>query len=288
MLKIHRPAAAASFAAIAALGLAASTVAQEAATAGPDTVVATVAGEPVTLAEMQAVYGDLPAQYLQAPDDVLYDFIRRQLVDQRLLAAAAEAEGVADEPDTAMELRLQREGLLAQTFVNRAVAEKMTDEALRAAYEERIAAAPAVEEVRASHILVDSREKAEALRAEIDGGADFAALAAEHGTDGTSANGGDLGWFTREMMVAPFADAAFAMETGSVSEPVQTQFGWHLIQLVDRRDQPKPPFEEVREALEQELGGQMAQEVVAAARDGASVELPEARPGLDALRPASE
>ncbi len=285
MLSLSRSAArAARVAALVALALAGPAAAQDA--AGPDTVVATVGGAPVTLADVQAVMSELPVQYKQAPDDVLYDYIRQQLVDQRLLSAAAEAGGLADEPEIAQSLRLQREGLLSQAYVSRQVEAKVTEEALREAYKTRIEDAPAAAEVRASHILVASEELAQEIRAEIENGAAFADMAAEHGTDGTKNQGGDLGFFTRDMMVAPFADAAFAMEVGAVSQPVQTQFGWHLIELTDRREQPKPSFEEVRGALEQELGSAAAQEIVQGVRAGGDFQMAEDRPGLDALRAA--
>ncbi|SEA31697.1 peptidylprolyl isomerase [Rubrimonas cliftonensis] len=285
MLSLSRSAARATrVAALVGLALAGPAAAQDA--AGPDTVVATVGGASVTLADVQAVMSELPAQYRQAPDDVLYDYIRQQLVDQRLLAAAAEADGLADEPAVAQSLRLQREGLLSQAYVSRQVEERMTEEALREAYQTRIETAPAVAEVRASHILVASEELAQEVRAKIEEGASFADMATEYGTDGTKNQGGDLGFFTRDMMVAPFADAAFAMEVGAVSQPVQTQFGWHLIELTDRREQPKPSFEEVREALEQELGSAAAQEIVQSVRAGGDFEMVEDRPGLDALRAA--
>lgn len=285
MLSLSRSAARATrVAALVALALAGPAAAQDA--AGPDTVVATVGGAPVTLADVQAVMSELPAQYKQAPDDVLYDYIRQQLVDQRLLSAAAEAGGLADEPEIAQSLRLQREGLLSQAYVSRQVEAKVTEEALREAYKTRIEDAPAAAEVRASHILVASEELAQEIRAEIENGAAFADMAAEHGTDGTKNQGGDLGFFTRDMMVAPFADAAFAMEVGAMSQPVQTQFGWHLIELTDRREQPKPSFEEVRGALEQELGSAAAQEIVQGVRAGGDFQMVEDRPGLDALRAA--
>ncbi len=90
-------------------------------------------------------------------------------------------------------------------------------------------------QIRASHILVDTKEQADSLKKQIDGGADFAALAEKHSSCPSSENGGDLGFFGRGMMVKPFEDAAFALSVGAVSGPVQTQFGWHLIKLTEKR-----------------------------------------------------
>lgn len=257
-------------------------VAQDAPTA--DTVVATVNGEPVTLGEVVAIRSDLPAQYQQLPDQPLYDGIREQLISQRLLADAAEAAGVADDPAAARAIRIQRDGLLAQFYMERQIKERMTDERVQAAYDERIANAAPVQEVRASHILVKDEALAKELRQKIEDGADFAELAKEYGTDGTKENGGDLGWFTKEVMVPAFSEAAFALEEGQVSQPVQTQFGWHLIKLTGKRDKPKPTLEEVRGEIEGELSSTIAQEVVAELREKADVSVDESRPGVGALR----
>ncbi|MFN3612951.1 MAG: peptidylprolyl isomerase [Rubrimonas sp.] len=256
-----------------------SAVAQDA-----DTVVATVNGQPITLADVIAVRGDLPAQYQSLPDEALYDGIREQLIAQRVLSDAADAEGLADDPEVARALSIQRQGILAEFFMRRAMAERLTDDAVQAMYDERIASAQPVQEVRASHILVATEEEARGLKSQLDEGADFADLAVEHGTDGTRFQGGDLGYFTRDTMVEPFAEAAFAMDVGEVSEPVQTQFGWHLIKLVDKRERPNPTLDEVRGEIEQELGGRIARELLSELRDAASVEAPEDRPGVEQLR----
>lgn len=275
-----------SAAAVALWLSAAPLMAQEAQTAPAtaDTVIATVNGAPVTLGDLIAVRGDLPAQYQQLPDQALYDGIRQQLTDQTLLLQAAEKAGLAADPQVARAVAIQRMGLMAEFYMRREVEARMTDEALRAAYDARVTAAAPIPEVRASHILVADEAKAKDLRAQIDAGADFAELAMEHGTDGTKTQGGDLGYFTREMMVKEFADAAFAMEVGAVSQPVQSQFGWHLIKLTDKRDQPKPTFEASRAELEQSVGSEIVQQVMTELRAAAAVETAEDRPGLDAIR----
>jgi peptidyl-prolyl cis-trans isomerase C len=260
--------------------LAAPLAAQE---AGPDTVVATVNGTNVTLGDLQAVRRDLPGLPPGMPAEIIYDGIRQQLVNQLLLAQAAEAAGIASEDGVARSIEIQRQGLLAQYYLRRVVEERLTDAAVQAAYDARYGAAPAVREVRASHILVSEQAKAQDLRAQIEAGAEFAELAREHGTDGTRNTGGDLGYFTREVMVAPFADAAFAMEIGEVSQPVQTQFGWHLIKLTDSRDQPKPTLDAVRADLEEELGRQIVEAALSELNAAASVRIVENRPGAETL-----
>lgn len=256
--------------------------AQEA--AAVNTSIATVNGVAVTLGEMIAVRAELPAQYQQLPDEALYDGLRQQLVDQRILALAAEAAGLAAQPAVARALALQRQGILATYFISDAITERVTAEAVQAAYDARVASTPAVEEVRASHILVAEEAMARDLRAQIDAGADFAALAAEHGTDGTKNQGGDLGFFAREVMVSEFADAAFAMAVGEISQPVQSQFGWHLIKVSDRRQRPAPTLEELRPEIEQELGREAARALMEELRAVAAVTIPEDRPGIAAMR----
>lgn len=255
-----------------------------AAAESPDTVVATVEGRAITLGDVVAVRSELPTQFQMLPDEALYDGIRQQLVDQTLLALAAEADGVDREAVVERLLAMQRNNLLAEMQMRRIMAERVTEDALRAAYQERFVDGPAPQEIRASHILVETQERAAELLAEIEAGADFADLAVEHGTDGTRFQGGDLGFFTRDMMVAEFADAAYAAEVGQTIGPVETQFGWHLIRVTDRRERPVPPFEEVEDQLAQELTSAVLQETMAALREGKAIDLAEDRPGLGALR----
>ena len=271
----------ASLAAAAALALAAPVAAQE---ADPETIVATVNGEPITLGDIASLRADLPQQYDQLPDETLYEGIRRQLVDQKLLTQAAEAADVPGEPAVARALEIQRQSLLSDFYMRLQMRERLTPERLAEAYEARYGDAGPTREIKASHILVDSEETARDLKDQLDQGAEFAELAAEHGTDGTRERGGDLGWFDRTVMVPQFAEAAFEMEVGEVSEPVETQFGWHLIRVTDEREKPAPTLEEVRGELANELGGAIAQEVLEGLREAAEIELAEDNPGVEAFR----
>ena len=271
----------ASLAAAAALALAGPLAAQE---ADPDTVVATVNGEPITLGDIASVRADLPQQYQQLPDEALYEGIRQQLVDQKLMTQAAEAAGVADEAPVRRALQIQRQSLLSDFYMRLQMRERLTAERLAEEYQTRYAEAEPVQEIRARHILVDSEEAAQDIKDQIDDGADFADLAAEHGTDGTSEQGGDLGWFDRTVMVPDFAEAAFALEIGEVSEPVKTDFGWHLIEVTDTREAPVPTLEQVRGELARELGQAIAEEVMSDLRDAAEIVTAESNPGIDAFR----
>lgn len=249
-----------------------------------DTVLAEVNGEALTLGQLVALRSQLPAQYQNLPDEVLLDGLTDQMIEHMLLSQAAEKAGLRERPAVALNLKNQSRAILADAYLRSQMADRVTNEAVEALYAERYANAPAEEEVRAAHILVDSEEKAAALKAELDGGADFAALAGEHGTDGTASRGGELGWFAHGDMVPEFADAAFAMETGTVSGPVKSAFGWHLIKLEERRDRQPPELAEVREDLAGELAQQVQQAVMTELRAQAAIVKPDLKVPPSAVR----
>ena len=148
-------------------------------------------------------------------------------------------------------------------------------ELLQAAYDEKYANAPASKEYSAQHILVDSEEKAAALKTEIEGGADFGEVAKANSTDtGSAVNGGDLGWFGLGMMVKPFEEAVVAAEVGKVSEPVQSQFGWHIILVKETRPKAAPTLDEVRDQLAAEIEKATVEAHLKAITEGAKVERP--------------
>jgi peptidyl-prolyl cis-trans isomerase C len=240
-----------------------------------DSALAVVDGVTLTLGELIAIRRELPDQYQTLPDEVLFDGIVEQLIDQMLLAQAAKAAGLARHPAIAMNLLNQQRAILADAFLRNEVTARVTPEAVEALYQELYLDSEPKQEVRAGHILVETEEQAGELKAQLDAGADFAALAAEHGTDGTASRGGDLGWFLRPDMVPEFADAAFAMEPGAISDPVKTAFGWHLIKLDERRDRQPPALEEVREELMGELIQQAQVAVVAELRMQSIIVMPE-------------
>ncbi|WDQ99842.1 peptidylprolyl isomerase [Devosia sp. J2-20] len=153
----------------------------------------------------------------------------------------------------------------------------MTEEAVRAEYDKLVADFQPSPEIRASHILVPTEEEAQAVKAELDGGADFATLAKEKSIDPGAANGGDLGFFGKGMMVAPFETAAYGLtEIGQVSEPVQSQFGWHVIRLEEKRDSAPPAFEQVAPQLQQQLLMTTFDDTVAKLMEGVAIDIPDA------------
>ncbi len=245
---------------------------------------AIVDGVPMELGELVALRRELPDQYQQMPDQVLYEALIDQMIDQMLLAEAGRKAGLDQRPAVTYNLLNQTRAILADAYLRSRVAERATPEAVEALYQERYANVEPAIEVRAGHILVDSQEKAADLKAQIDGGADFAELAKEHGTDGTAQRGGDLGWFVKSDMVPEFANAAFAMEPGTISDPVQTAFGWHLIKLDESRERARPPLEEVQEELLGEVIQKSQEDILAEIRAAAEIVKPEPPLPAQAIR----
>jgi len=258
--KIARNLAVAATSLVLALPFAASVTAQD----SPDasTIIATVNGTEITLGHMIMVRAGLPEQYRQLPDDVLFDGILDQLVQQTVLAESA--DDLSETLRVRMALENERRALLAAEAVQSVAESAVTDAALQAAYQARYAEAGLGQEYNAAHILVETQEEAQAIATELEGGADFAAVAREKSTGPSGPNGGDLGWFGPGMMVAPFQEAVETLEVGAVSAPVETQFGWHVIKLVETRMKSAPPLDQVRE----ELAQQVQQEAVQGRIDG--------------------
>ena len=215
-----------------------------------DRVIATVDGTEITLGHMIVLRDALPAQYQSLPDDVLFQGILDQLIQQTLLSKAVEPEmGKRD----VLALENARRAYLADGAVARALAQAVTPQAMQALYEMRFANAIPGTEFNAAHIIVATQAEAAEIRTQLDAGADFAEMARTKSTDGAAANGGDLGWFGPGMMVKEFEDAVVAMKPGEIAGPLQTQFGWHLVKLNDTRPTAAPTFETVRPELEAEL-----------------------------------
>ncbi len=239
-----------------------------------DTVVATVNGAEITLGQMIMARTTLPEQYQALPDEVLFNGILDQIIQQSVLAQTAEGE-----LPTRIKIALENEqrALLAADVIESILTDAVTDETLQRAYEETFATAEPSREWNASHILVETEEEATALIERLDAGESFADLAQEASSDSSAANGGELGWFTSGMMVPEFEAAVIALEVGEVSAPVQTQFGWHVVTMNDTRLRDVPPLEEVTDQLRPQLEREAVQARLDALTAAATVE----RPGAD-------
>ncbi len=224
-----------------------------------DTVVSTVNGVNITLGEMIALRETLAEQYQSLPDDVLFNGILEQLIQQEVLR-----QSVTDmsKRHTAS-LENQTRGYVSGIAMEGVVLTAVTDEALQAAYDARFKDAAPQTEYSAAHILVNTVEEAEALKTKLSEGADFAELATVSSIDtGSGAQGGELGWFGLGMMVKPFEDAVVAAKVGEVTGPVQSEFGFHLILVKETRVAENPTLDQLRDELAAELENAAIQALV--------------------------
>jgi peptidyl-prolyl cis-trans isomerase C len=240
-----------------------------------ETVLATVNGKAITLGHVIALRDQLPEQYQNLPDDTLFQGLLDQVVDQEILAGELSASPENDPLAVKLQLDNDRRGALANLAAEAAVSDAVTDAAVQAAYDKEIASFQPQPEFHAAHILVDSEEKAKALKAEIDGGKAFADVARENSSDGSAANGGDLGWFGLGQMVPEFEAAVKAMQPGQVSEPVKSQFGYHVILLEETRESAAPALETVRPQVENQLRQAALEAKLTELRAAATVERPD-------------
>jgi peptidyl-prolyl cis-trans isomerase C len=251
--------------------------------AAPETVVAKVDGMPITEADLalaaEELAGQIPAQATEAQKR---DFLVSFVADMKLLSRAAKDAGVDKAPSFERKLAYMREKVLLDEYIAVETKKQVTLDAMKKLYDESIKSVTPEEEARARHILVESEDEAKAIAKRVKGGEDFAKVAGEVSKDpGSGKEGGDLGWFTKDRMVPEFSEAAFKMKPGQVSDPVKSQFGWHVIKLEETRTKPLPSFEEVKDQVEQYLTRKVQSDIVVALRAKGKVER------LDAPAPAA-
>jgi peptidyl-prolyl cis-trans isomerase C len=245
----------------------------------PETVVAKVNGSAITAGDL-AIAAEDPALSLPGVDDaqkkaLLVDY----MIDLKVGAQAADAAKVADTPDFQRKLAYFKDKLLLDEYLEREAKKAATPEAAKALYDQTVKAMKPEEEVHARHILVENEDEAKKIAARIKGGEDFAKVAAEVSKDpGSKTEGGDLGWFSKERMVAPFAEAAFKLNAGQVSDPVKTQFGWHVIKVEEKRTKPVPTFPEMKEQVDQYITRKAQQDLILKLRESAKIERTAAAP----------
>jgi peptidyl-prolyl cis-trans isomerase C len=220
----------------------------------PSSVVATVGAEPITEADLAFAYEDLGQQVQQIPPDQLRAVLLAQVIDLELFAQAGHTANVENDDLYKMRLAYLVDRALRRAYTKSQISDSITPDMIKAEYDKQVAAMPTQDEVHARHILVSSQDDAKAIKAQLDAGADFAALAKEKSIEpGAKDSGGDLGYFTADKMVKPFADAAFKLKVNEISEPIQTQFGWHVIEVLDRRPAAKPTLQDLTPQIAQQL-----------------------------------
>ena len=238
-----------------------------------DPIVASVDGTKIRQSDVAALIETLPQQYRDIPMQMLFPALLERAIDGELLQREAEKTGLAENAEVKRRVVQYRARLMQEQYLSEKLDAAITDEKVQAEYDKRLKDAPKGEEIRASHILVSEEGEAKDIVRALDRGADFAALAKEKSIDPGAANGGDLGYFTADQMVPEFSAAAFALAPGAYSkEPVKSQFGWHVIRVVDRRDLAPPSLDMVREQLRAELAEQEARRILGALRSGATIE----------------
>ena len=237
----------------------------------PKEVVATVNGKPVTRQDVIDSASNLPPQY-QAQIENFFPQLLNRLIGFQLVTEKGRAEGLADDQQVKELVKQFEDEAIRQVYFKNYVKQAVTDEAIKARYDEDLAKNPPQPEIRAAHILVKTEEEAKAIIDQLNKGADFAALAKEKSIDTQSGKqGGELGWFSKDTMVKEFSDAAFAMQRGDISKtPVKSQFGWHIIKIEDSRWQIPATLEqrkdEIREQLTQEAAHKLVQDLIGEAK----------------------
>ena len=240
--------------------------------AANDTVVATVNGMEITEGDLSLAIANLDQQFARLPEEQRRGAALSALIEIRLLAAKAREKGYDKNAEFQNRMAFLANRALHSEYVEKEVAEAVTDEMVRARYDKELADTPPSNEVHARHILVKTKEEAEAIIKELDGGADFAELAKAKSTGPSGPNGGDLGYFQQGQMVPEFEKAAFGLDVGAYTkEPVQTQFGWHVIQVEDKRAVQPPAFDAVKDQVRSAMLRETYFEMVSKMREDAEV-----------------
>jgi len=238
----------------------------------PDVVVGSIDGHQIHLGDLIRASRGLPESLRALPFDVLMPILLDRFIDHQALVIMARRAKLEDDPAVRREIDAAAETVLEGAYLSREAAPRVTEPMILAQYNRQFGGKPAVEEVRARHILVPTEAEARKIIEELRAGGDFAALAKRLSQDLDAARGGDLGFFRRDQVWPAFADIAFALHAGEVgSYPVKNEFGWHAVKVEERRLVPPPSYAEARETLRRGLLAEVIQETAARARAGMAV-----------------
>src|SRR6201989_3524524 len=265
--------------------------------------VALLAGLPVRAEEVNPVLAKVNGAEIRASDVALAEEELRPslaqmdpatkkenvlsfLIDMKIVSKEAEDKKIADRDDFKTRLAFARNRLLMDNLLAAEGKAATTDENMKKVYEDAAKQISGEQEVHARHILVETEDEAKAVKAELDKGADFAELAKKKSKDPGASDGGDLGFFTKEQMVPEFSAVAFSLETGKISHPVNSQFGWHIIKVEEKRSRKAPDFEQVRAQIETYVTRKAQADYVGQLRDAAKVERMDQAANAPAASPA--
>jgi peptidyl-prolyl cis-trans isomerase C len=247
------------------------------AASGP--VVAKVNGVEMRQGDLVAAELEIGQQLAQMQGDARRDYLITYVADIMLLTEAAEAKKLNESDEFKQQLELARKKLLMDKLLENEAKAATTDAAMRKVYDDATKQMGAEPEVRARHILVETEDEAKAIKDELDKGGDFAEISKQKSKDtGAAAEGGDLGYFSKEQMVPEFAEAAFNLEKDKISDPVKSPFGWHIIKVEDKRTRPLPDFEQVKGQIETFVKRKAQAEYVTKLREAAKIERLDSKP----------
>jgi peptidyl-prolyl cis-trans isomerase C len=238
----------------------------------PNTVLAKGAGVEIKQSDLDLAEEELGAQLQGMDDATKRDQLVSYLIDLKLVSKAAEDKKIGENDEFKRRIGFARERLLMDRFLAAEAKAAVTDAEMRKIYEDASKQITSEQEVRARHILVETEDEAKAIIADLKKGGDFAAIAKAKSKDPGGAEGGDLGFFTKDQMVPEFSEVAFKLEPGTLSDPVKSQFGWHVIKVEEKRTRKAPEFDQVKPQIEQYATRRAQADLVAKLREAAKVE----------------
>lgn len=241
-------------------------------------VAAKVDGAEIQASDVTLMEKELAAAFAQIPADQRKEAVLSYLIDLKLLSAAGAKAKLDQSADYKARLEISKAKVLGELYLEQESKKGITEADMKKFYDDQVKAAPVEPEVKARHILVEKEDEAKDLIKQIKGGADFAKLAKEKSKDPGAKDGGDLGYFSKEMMVPEFSEAAFKLEKGKMTEtPVKTQFGWHVIKVEDKRNKVPPAFDVIKPQVQAFLERQAQSKVLEGLRKDAKIEKTEAK-----------
>jgi len=257
-----------------------------------DPVVARVNGVDIHESELAYAEEEIGGNIPNMPPDQKRDYLITYLADVVVLSQAAEKQKLGDRPDVKRRLAFDHNRLLMEALLQDVGKAALSEDAEHKVYDEAVKQMGKEEEVHARHILVATEDEAKAIEAELKKGADFAQLAKDKSKDPGAAEGGDLGYFTKDQMVPEFSEVAFKLDKGQISDPVKTQFGWHVIKVEDKRIKPTPTFDQVKAQIDNYVAHRAQAELVENLRKSATIERLDkpvaADPSLNPAAPAKK
>jgi peptidyl-prolyl cis-trans isomerase C len=253
-----------------------------------DQVVARANGVDIRASDLAYAEEEIGGNMPNLPPQQKRDYLITYLADVIVLSQTAEQQKLGERPDVKHRLVFDHNRLLMEALLQDAGRSALTEEAEHKVYDEAVKQMPTEEEVHARHILVPTEDEAKAVLADLKKGADFAAVAKEKSKDPAAAEGGDLGYFTKDQMVPEFSAVAFKLGKGELSDPVKTQFGWHIIKVEDKRAKPTPTFDQVKAQVDNYITHRAQAALVEKLRSGANIErLDQAAAPSSSLNPAA-